>query len=890
MSERLFLVDGNSLVYRSFYAIQRLSNSKGFPTNAIYGFIMTLRKIVNAEKPGFLAIVFDVKGPTVRHELFSGYKAQRKPMPDDLQRQMPELKKVLKALSIPVLETEKYEADDVLATLARKAEARKVDTVIVSTDKDLLQLVDEHTRVYNPGKDVTIDRSNVEEVFGVRADQVADVLALWGDATDNIPGVPGIGEKTAKALIREFGSLDKLLESLDDVGNPRAQRSIRENLESLEMSRKLVVVADGLDVPLDLDALKVREPDHQEVVRLFRELEFTTLVAEYAKAQAPSTKRYEAVTDEAALAAVVARIRAAGRVGLDTETDNVSPTAARLVGISLSLGPGEAWYLPLRHVAMGAPPQIPADRAVALLKPVLEDPKVGKIGHNLKYDRIVLEREGLRLEGLDKDSMVLSYLLEPNWGKHNVERLSLAYLQEARSPCESVFGTGKGKTPLKEAPVEQVAPYACQDADIARELAGMLWEAVERRGLARLYEDIERPLIEVLARMELRGVKVDRKALEDLSRRFEAELGRLEKSIYGLSGGEFNINSPRQLAEILFHKLGIQPSKKTRVTKGFSTSVDVLEELAPRYPLAAEVLEYRTLSKLKSAYADALPLLINPETGRIHTSFNQTVASTGRLSSSDPNLQNIPARGEWGPVFRRTFIADEGFGMLAADYSQIELRLLAHLSGDPRLIETFVKDEDVHAETAEEVFGGQGGLFGNDARRRAKVVNFSIIYGTSAFSLAKELGTSTGEAQAYIDRYFARHPKVKDYLDRSVEETRDTGFSRTIFGRERQVPELKDSNRAVREAGRRIALNNPIQGSAADIIKLAMVRIEDAIEAKKLKTRMILQVHDELVFDVPDAERKKASALVKEIMEGVVELKVPLKVNLGWGPNWADAK
>jgi DNA polymerase-1 len=808
-------------------------------------------------------------------------------MPDDLIPQVPVLKDVLGALRVATAEFPRYEADDVIASLAARAAARDIRTVIVTTDKDLLQLIDGKTSVWNPAKEMTVDAAGVKEFFGAEAAAVVDVLALWGDPSDNVPGVPGIGEKTAKALIQEFGSLDNLLANLDRLKNPRIREKISQNRELLELSRRLVTVCRDLDVDLDLERYAVQAPDEEETVRLFGELEFSSLLPEFLKAPRQSAKSFQTIFDEAGLKALASLIRKAGAVAVDTETDSPAPTRAHLVGLSFSLVPGEAFYVPVGHDYLGAPAQIPRDRALDILRPVLEDAKILKTGQNVKFDFIVLERAGVRIAGVARDTMVLSYLLEPNWGRHGLDRLALHYLREAKIPYEEVAGRGKNELTMDKVAVERAAPYACQDAALAWELGAVLWDKVRARNLDRLYEDIELPLIGLLARMETVGVRVDPAVLRTMSKELEGEIGRLEKEVCGLAGCTFNINSPRQLADVLFHKLGFQPARRTRVTKGFSTSLDVLEDLAEAHPLARLVLDFRQMSKLKSTYADALPALINPETGRIHTSYNQTVASTGRLSSSDPNLQNIPARGPWGARFRRAFVPDEGHVLLAADYSQIELRVLAHLSEDRALLETFLQDRDVHEETARLVFGKDRA---EDARRRAKIINFSIIYGASAYSLARELGTSAGEAQKFIDRYFAELPQVRDYLDRIVEEARERGYSDTIFGRQRQVPELRAPDRVLQQAGRRIALNNPIQGSAADIIKVAMLRAARAIEKKKLRTRMILQVHDELVFEVPEDERAAVEPLVREAMEGAAELRVPLKVRLGFGPNWADAK
>ena len=809
-------------------------------------------------------------------------------MPEDLAVQIPVLKDVLRALRVATAEYPKYEADDALASLAARAAAKGILTVIVTTDKDLLQVVDATTSVWNPSKETTIDAESVKDVFGVGAGEVVDVLSLWGDPTDNVPGVPGIGEKTAKSLIQEFGSLDNLLRNIDRVKNPRVRERITQNRELLELSRRLVTVTRDLDLELDLARYAVQEPDEKETVRLFQELEFSSLLADFLKKpRLPADKTFHTIFEEDELRALAARIAAAGEVALDTETDSASPTRARLVGLSFSLVPGEAFYVPVGHDYLGAPPQIPKERALDILRSVLEDPAVRKIGQNIKFDLIVLEHEGVRLAGVSRDTMVLSYLLEPNWGRHGLEKLALHYLQETKTPYADIVGRGKKELTMDKVEIERAAPYACQDAALALELGAALWEKIEAKKLDRLYEDIERPLIGLLARMEIWGVRVDPEVLKSMSKELGGELGRLEKEIHALAGGAFNINSPRQLADILFHKLGLPAARRTKITKGYSTSLDILEELAAVHPLARHVLDYRQMAKLKSTYADALPQLINPATGRIHTSYNQTVASTGRLSSSEPNLQNIPARGPWGVRFRRAFIPDKGHSLLAADYSQIELRVLAHLSQDPKLIATFLEDRDVHEETARLVFGDSAG---EETRRRAKIINFSVVYGASAFSLAKELGTSAAEAQRFIDRYFGELPRVREYLDKVVEEARERGYSETILGRKRQVPELRMPDRVLQQAGRRIALNNPIQGSAADLIKEAMLRAARELDIRKLRTRMILQVHDELVFEVPEREKAEVEPLVREAMEGVAELLVPLKVRLGFGPNWADAK
>ena len=887
---KLFVVDGNALLYRSYYAIKRLSNSKGFPTNAIYGFLLTLKKLIGQEKPLYLGVVFDVKGPTVRHKAYQEYKAHRKPMPEDLQVQVPVLKKVLAAYRLPVFEYPEYEGDDILGSLTLRASREGIASVIISTDKDLLQLVDEKVLVYNPAKNIYLDEAGVKKLFGVSPGQVRDVLSLWGDPSDNVPGVPGVGEKRAKDLIAEFGSLDKLLKNLDKIKNPRVREAIKANLDKLELSRTLVTIERGLAVDFNLQAFALSRPDTAALSALFQELEFTSLLNELAKPEPDLAVSYGLIPDEPALRELVQRIKKEGFVSLDTETDNPDPVRARLVGMSFSVKPGEAYYLPLRHDYPGAPAQVPVKKALAALQEVLTSPSIRKIGQNIKYDSLVLQREGAEVQGLDLDSMILSYLLEPNWGKHNKEKLAASYLQLQAISYADIAGKGKDEVTWNAVALDKAYPYACQDADLALRLCRLLWPRVEEAGLDRLYREIEQPLIEVLADMERTGVRIDPRVLGDLSRELSADRERLEKKIFEIVGSEFNLNSPRQLGQVLFEKMNLPSSRMTRITKGYSTSFDVLQELAPLSPVARYALEYRQLTKLKSTYADALPELVNPETGRVHTSYNQTVAATGRLSSSDPNLQNIPARGEMGRRFRQAFVPEAGHILLEADYSQIELRVLAHLSQDPALIESFRQDRDIHAETARQVFGESSPVPAEEQRRRAKIINFSMIYGASAFSLARELETSNAEAQDFIDRYYLRHPKVHEYLESVVEEAIKTGYATTLFGRRRQVPELQLKDKNVQQAGRRIALNTPIQGTAADLMKKAMIEVWRALREKKFGARMILQVHDELVFEVPDKETSRVEPLVKEKMEGVFKLAVPLKVRLSWGINWAEAK
>jgi len=888
--KKLYLIDGNSLLYRSYYAIQRLSTSKGFPTNAVFGFISMLKKLMEKERPHYLGIVFDTKGPTIRHKAFKDYKAHRKPMPEDLVVQIPVIKKIVKAFNIPFFEQENYEADDVLGTLAHRASSQNIQSVIVTTDKDIYQLVDKSTTVFNPVKDITLDEKKVKEHFGVSPSQVVDVLALWGDPSDNIPGVPGIGEKTSKALINQFGSLEKLLKNLDKIEKARLQEKIKQNLDQLKLSQQLVTIEKGLDVKFNLKDFSVSEPNYKELIPIFQELEFSSLLAEYMKKPKSTKKHYRIIFEEKELRELITNIKKAKFVSVDTETDSAFPAQARLVGLSFSTKPNHAYYLPLCHDYPNVPSQIPKEKALILLEKVLADPKIKKIGQNIKYDYIVLKGEGIHVQGIDLDSMVLSYLLEPNWGKHNLSKLALTYLQVKAIAYNDVVGKGKNEVTINAVDIDRVAPYACQDADLTLQLSSLLWPKVKEKKLDPLYSQLELPLIEVLADMEMWGVKIDTQALKKLSAELESDLGHLRDKIYEISGEEFNINSPQQLGRILFDKLNLPASRKTKITKSYSTSVNILQELAGNYPIAKHTLEYRQLAKLKSGYADSLPLLLNPKTGRIHTSYNQTVTATGRLSSSDPNLQNIPVRGDLGRRFREAFIPPKGHLFLSADYSQIELRVLAHLSKDPALIETFLHDRDIHEETAERVFGNASILSKQERRRRAKIINFSMIYGASAFSLAKELGTSNSEAQDFIDLYYETYPKVKQFMEKRVKDAQKEGFSETLFGRKRQVPELQHKDKMIQQAGRRIALNTPVQGSAADLMKKAMIDIWREIKKRDLQSKMILQVHDELVFEVPDKETDEVEMLVKEKMENVFALKAPLKVHLSWGVNWAEAK
>lgn len=885
--ERVFIVDGNSVLYRSYYALPGLTTSRGFPTNAIYGFHNILRKLIKEEKPRYLAVAFDVKGPTVRHKKYEAYKAQRKPMPNDLAVQVPKVKQLLEAMNIPYFEMVEYEADDVMATIAEKLSQQGYEPVIVSGDKDLLQVLKPGILIFHPGREIYIDHESCEEYFGVKPEQVPHVLALQGDPVDNVPGVRGIGEKTAKNLIKQYGSVENLLAHLHEL-KPKIRQAIERDRENLLLSLELTRVNKDLPIEVDVEKFRIKEPDLSKLLPLLRELEFHSLLKEYMPEEEELKAEYKTVSSEEELEDVVRQIEEKGEFAFDTETDHPNPNHARLVGLSLSPELGKAYYIPLGHKYLSAE-NLELEKVKEKLASLFAEEKLKKNGHNLKYDLIVLKRVGFQIKGIDKDSMLLSYLLNPGRRQHNLDALALEYLSYKKIPYNEIASKGRKLISLDQVEVEKVARYSCEDADIAFRLCNMLYPRIREEGLEKLYREIELPLLEVLADMEMAGVKVDAEKLREFSQELGESLRKIEERVFQIIGFRFNLNSPKQLGEVLYEKLNLPVLKKTKKTKGYSTDTEVLQELANYHEVPKLILEYRQLAKLKSTYVDTLPELINPETGRIHTSYNQTVTATGRLSSSDPNLQNIPARGELGKRIREAFIAEEGYLLLSADYSQIELRVLAHLSKDPVLIEAFRRGEDIHTRTANEVFASVD-MTPEEKRRKAKIINFSIIYGTSAYSLSKELGVSTHEAKEFIDRYFERYPKVREFLDRTIAEAREKGYVTTLFGRKRYIPELLNPNKNIQAAGERIAVNTPIQGSAADLMKKAMIEVWNEIKDKGLDAKMIIQVHDELVFEVREDQVEQLKKLVKNKMENVMKLEVPLIVDVAYGKNWAEAK
>ena len=883
----VFLIDGSSYVYRAFFAIAHLSNSKGFPTNAIYGFTNMLLKILREKGAEYAAIAFDAPGPTFRHEVFGEYKANRPSMPEDLRVQVPHIKEVVSALRVPVLEKEGYEADDLIATLARRLERGGIETVVVSGDKDLMQLISSLITMYDPMKDKTFQVPDVKERFGVPPDKVVEVMGLMGDTSDNIPGVPGIGPKTASQLIDEFGSIENLLKNVEKVKSGKVRSSLERYAEQARLSRELATLDSEAPLDWGVEALKLGEPDRKNLQAIFKEMEFAKLLRDFSLQTDHRDDDYRLITGRGEFDDLVQNLKKAGTFALDLESTSIEPMRAEIVGLSFSFEPHRAFYLPVGHAYPGAPEQLSREGVLRTLRPLLEDPGMKKYGQNIKYDYILLANSGIRLQGIAGDDMIASYLLNPSKHRHSLEELSREYLDRQIITYSDVAGSGAKAIPFSQVEVGKACRYSGEDADLTLQLAQLLMPKIEADGFAELFHEVELPLIEVLAAMEMNGVRLDVPLLEVMSREFEIKMDKISEEIFDLAGESFNINSPQQLGKILFERLKLPGGKRTKT--GYSTDVEVLNELSKDFPLPAKVLEYRSLSKLKSTYVDALPQLVNPKTGRIHTSFNQTVTATGRLSSSDPNLQNIPIRSPEGRRIREAFMPEEGSRILSADYSQVELRILAHLSRDPFLVDTFQKDQDVHAATAGEIFHVSPDRVNPEMRRLAKVINFGIIYGMSAFGLAKELGIQPAVAQAYIANYFQKYHGVRDYIDSSLEAAREKGYVTTLMNRRRYLPDIKSPNRSVRQFAERIAINAPIQGTAADLIKVAMIRIHRRLIQEKRETKLILQIHDELVFEVPEGELEGVRAMVKEEMEGVTKLVIPLKVEIGAGKNWAEA-
>jgi DNA polymerase-1 len=915
---RIFLVDAYALIYRSYFAFIRrpLTNSRGLNTSAPFGFTNFLLDIRDLLEPDYLAVVFDA-GDSFRDEVYEDYKATREKMPDDLAASLDWIRTIVDGFHDAVVELDGYEADDVIGTLAIKARQAGLEAVIVSGDKDFYQLVGPGIHLMNPGRGGPtgvaaewVSEENAAEKFGIPPSQVRDYLALVGDSSDNVPGAPGIGPKTAVKLLGEFGSLEAMLARTEDVTPPKARKSLEENADQVRLSRRLVTIITDLEVELDLDALRVREPDAERLRDVFVELEFRRLAERYAEHASREHPKEEVKVEPVAfrilertadVAEVVERIRGHGRVSLRAEGSEPDPLRGDVVGLALSTDPTDGWYVPLGHVApfaltfegeeQGEVRNLPAlsDPAMSPLKDLLEDDAVAKMGHDLKHTALVLSRAGVTVRGGAFDTMVASYVLDPGRRGHGLDFLALELFAEKLASYQDVVGSGRNKIPFPEAPVERARDHLCGSAAAALRLREAFLAELKDTELDRLMSDVEMPLVSVLTRMELAGIGIDPTFFEDMRGRLRKELDLIQEEIYKLSGAEFNMNSTPQLRQVLFEKLELPVLKRTKT--GPSTDASVLEELAAEgHEVPKLLMDYRELEKLRSTYVEALPQLVNPRTGRIHTSFNQTVAATGRLSSSNPNLQNIPIRTPLGREIRKGFVSAPGSTFLGVDYSQVELRILAHFSRDEAFVQAFTRGIDVHRQTASVIFGVPVDDVTPAMRGQAKTVNFATIYGQGPFSLARQLGIGRDEARAFIDTYFERFAGVRAYLDEQVTKARELGYVETVLGRRRYVPELKSRNWNVRQFGERVAQNTPIQGTAADMIKLAMLRVQRALDHLEGGARMLLQVHDELLFEVPEDEVDAVREVVVQEMESAMQLDVPLVAEWGVGPNWYECK
>ena len=895
---QVVLVDGSSYLFRAYHALPQLVSSKGQATGAIKGVISMIRKLIAEYPDSHIAVVFDAKGKSFRNEIYKDYKANRPPMPDELRSQIEPIHNIIRLMGLPILVVDHVEADDVIGTLATQATAKKMDVLVSTGDKDMAQLVTPHVTLINTMTDTLMDGPGVEEKFGVRADQIIDYLALVGDTSDNIPGVPKCGPKTAVKWLQAFESLNGVMSNAESVKG-KVGEYLRESLEFLPMSYELATIKKDLELEYSVDELAPSEPDSEGLLAIFTELEFRPWVNEINSDASADTNEspltptvvteYETVFDETQLDIWLEKLAKADAFAFDTETTSIDYMEAKLVGLSFCCEAGKAAYVPMAHNYEGAPVQLAMELVLSKIRLLLENPEKTIIGQNLKYDISVMARHGVSIKAKVIDTMLESYVLNSVASRHNMDDLALNYLGLSTVHFEDIAGKGAKQLTFNQIELDKAGHYAAEDADITFRLHQVLWPRLQAEGrLASVYQDIEIPLVPILSDVERGGVLLDEEQLKLQSRELEKRLHDLEQEAYGLAGEEFNLGSPKQLQQIFFQKLGLPVIKKT--PKGQpSTAEPVLQELALDYPLPRVIMEYRGLSKLKSTYTDQLPKQIAQSTGRIHTSYHQAVTATGRLSSSDPNLQNIPIRTQEGRRVRRAFIAPDGYKIMAADYSQIELRIMAHLSQDKGLIHAFKNGLDIHKATAAEVFGGAVSDVSDDHRRSAKAINFGLIYGMSAFGLSRQLNISRGAAQDYIDLYFNRYPGVKDYMDRTRALAADQGYVETIFGRRLYLPEIRASNFQRRQAAERTAINAPMQGTAADIIKKAMITVHGWLASSNLDTRMTMQVHDELVLEVPEGNVQEVASGVEKLMSGAAELCIPLVVEAGVGDNWDEA-
>lgn len=888
--EKLYILDASGYIYRSYFAIPHMTNSKGESTNALFGFIRSVLKLIKDFNPTHLVAVFD--GPNnskLRTELFPDYKTHRKEMPKDLLYQIMRAQLFCQLIGIPELMVPNVEADDTMGSVALWAETIHATAYLCTSDKDMCQIVTDKILILNTFKEnLILNPDGVENQFGVRPSQMVDYLAITGDASDNVPGLTGFGPKTAAALLKKFGTLDYILAHPEDVPGKKKQETLLEEQEKVLLSRKLVTINTAVSFPPQTDFYRLGTPSWDLLKEFYTSMNFFSLIKEMeipasvekVDSAEPEPLSYTLVNDEPSLDSLIAYLSQQKEISLDTETTHFQPIKAELVGIGFSVEPKKGWYVPLNG-------QIDPAIVLKKLKPLLENPAIGFYGHNFKFDCHILENYGIDIANICFDTMIASYLLNSHIRKHSLEYLALELLDKKLTPIQDLIGKGKGQLNMKDVPLEDVCNYCCEDVDYTVRLKVLLSKQLQERGLSSLFYDLELPLLTVLEKMERQGIFVDTDYLKSLGQVIGGEIRQLEQSIYEMAGETFNLNSPKQLSQILFVKMGIKPPKK--IATGHSTNADVLESLKGAYPIASKLLEYRTLEKLRSTYVETLPQEVNPKTLRIHGNFNQSVAATGRLACQDPNLQNIPVRTEVGRKIREAFRPQkEGWSFLAADYSQIELRLLAHLSEDPALIKAFTANEDIHAFTASLIFGVPLEEVTKEQRHQAKAVNFGIIYGQQAFGLSQELGIDTKTAGAFIHLYFQRYPKVREFMESRKEIARQTGRATTVMGRERLLPEMKSQNAMIRATAERFAVNTPIQGTQADLIKMAMLQIDKKLMHEKKKGFMILQIHDELIFEVPDEEVESISKLVQNTMEGVMQLKVPLIVDIHIGKNWKE--
>ena len=878
MKKTLYLIDGSAYVYRNFHAIRNLSNSKGFPTNAIFGFTNTLIKLLESQHPEYLAVSFDMKGKTFRNDIYKDYKANRPPMPDALSLQIPIIEKIVTSFNIPIIKKERFEADDIIGTIAKRAEEKGFNVVMVTGDKDFLQLISENISILDPMKNKVLNMETLKKETQLVPNQIIDMMALSGDTSDNIPGAKGIGVKTAIALIQEFGTLETLYENIETITKKKQKENLVQDKEKVFLSKNLVTIDTNVSINLDFESFKKKAPNKENLYKIFKEFEFKKLQETFFVSNKEKAKKtYKLIETKDELLNLCKKLKEQECFAVDTETTSEVPMNAKLVGISFSFSENSGFYIPFSKDFLSP------------LKEVIENEKIKKIGHNIKYDKIVLKNSGIDLKGIFFDTMLASYLLNPSKRAHSLSALSLDFFDYKMVSFKEVLEKSNAKN-FSEVSLKDACFYSSEDADITFCLYNKLEEALKNKNLTSLFCEIEMPLIDVLVKMEMEGIKIDEDKLSSLSKTFASNLDILIKKIYEEAGEEFNINSPKQLGKILFEKLKLPVQKKTKKKTGYSTDIDVLTALINEHNLPSLLLEYRSLAKLKSTYTDTIINLLNPETKRLHTSYNQTITATGRLSSSNPNLQNIPVKTDIGRKIREGFISKKNNILISADYSQIELRILAHYSKDIILTNAFKNDDDIHLRTAIEIFGAIPDLVDNEMRRQAKAVNFGIVYGISPFGLSKQLSITQRMAKTFIEKYFERYRGVKTFIDTTIEKARKTQTTKTLYGRIREIPDINAKNHNIRLFNERVAINTPIQGTAADIIKLAMIKTDNEYKKKELKTKMLLSVHDELIFEVPIDEEELAKNIIKNSMEKICKLEVPLKVNISFGKSWGELK